>query len=181
MKMKNRIYLFLYYAFAKHLPKSTMPIIGAAAKKMRQFLCKRIFLRCGEQINIENNVYFGNGRNIEVGDHVGFGSNFKSLNRILKIGNYLMMGEDVLILGGRHNHDRLDIPMSLQGGREKTILEISDDVWIGARSIILHGCTKIGTGVIVGAGAVVTKDIPDFAIVGGNPARIIRYRNSEEI
>jgi len=58
-------------------------------------------------------------------------------------------------------------------------IEIGNDVWIGANVIILDGI-KIGNGVIVGAGSVVTKDIPSYAIVGGNPAKIIRYRFSEE-
>jgi len=173
----RKIYLFLYYTIAKHLPKSTTPLIGKPAKNFRSFLCSKIFLKCGKKLNVENNVYFGSGKDIEVGDYVGFGSNFKTLNRILKISNELMMGEDVLFLGGNHNHDRLDIPMAKQGGEGKTPLEIKDDVWIGARVIVLPGCKRIGTGVIIGAGAVVTKDIPDYAIVGGNPAKIIRYRN----
>ena len=54
------------------------------------------------------------------------------------------------------------------------IIRIGDDVWIGAGAIILPGVT-IGEGAVVGAGAVVTKDIPPFAIVVGNPAKIIRY------
>lgn len=172
----RKIYLILYYAFAKHLPKSTTPLIGKPAKKFRRILCSKFFSKCGKKLNVENNAYFGNGKDTEVGDYVGFGSNFKILNRILKIGNELMMGEDVLFLGGGHKHDQLDIPMGKQGGEDKTPLEIKDDVWIGARVIVLPGCKKIGTGVIIGAGSVVTKDIPDYAIVGGNPAKIIRYR-----
>ena len=56
---------------------------------------------------------------------------------------------------------------------------IGNDVWIGMRVIIMPG-VKVGDGVVIGAGAVVTKDVPDFAIVGGVPAKIIRYRNSNE-
>jgi acetyltransferase-like isoleucine patch superfamily enzyme len=52
---------------------------------------------------------------------------------------------------------------------------IGDDVWIGARAIILHGVT-IGRGSVVAAGAVVARDVPSYAIVGGVPARVIRYR-----
>ena len=174
--MLKKIYLILYYGFAKYLPKSTMLFIGKFAQKIRRFLCGKIFAKCGKYLVVENGVYFGNGKDIEVGDYVGFGSNFKTLNRILRVGNELMMGEDVLFLGGSHNHNRLDIPMGKQGGGEKTPLEICDDVWIGARAIVLPGCKKIGTGVIIGAGSVVTKDIPDYAVVGGNPAKILKFR-----
>lgn len=169
-------YLFIYYGFARYLPKSTTSIVGNLGMKIRRLLCKHIFLSCGEKVVIENNVYFGNGRDIELGSEVGFGSNFKSLNRILKIGSYLMMGEDVLFLGGGHNYKQTDIPMGYQATIPRTPLLINDDVWIGARVIVLPGCKRIGKGVIIGAGSVVTRDIPDYAIVGGNPAKIIKYR-----
>jgi hypothetical protein len=60
-------------------------------------------------------------------------------------------------------------------------LTIGDDAWIGERAIITPGCRQIGIGAVVGAGAVLTKDVPDFAIVAGNPARILRFRFSEEV
>jgi maltose O-acetyltransferase len=171
------LYLLLYYGFAKYLPKSTVPVIGKLSKKIRQILCCNIFKKCGKGLNVENKVYFGNGKDIEIGENAGLGSNFTTHNRILKIGNEVMMGEDVLFLGSGHNFDRLDIPMSRQGESEKTLLEIGNDVWFGARVIVLPSCSKIGNGVIIGAGSVVTKDIPDFAVVGGNPAKIIKFRN----
>ena len=171
----RKIYLLLYYGFAQYLPKSTRPL-GKVSMKIRRYLCQRIFASCGDKLVIENNAYFGNGKDFRVGTEVGIGTNFKSLNRIVKIGNYLMMSEDVLFLGGNHNFDKLDIPMGHQGGGGKTPLVIEDDVWIGARVMVLPGCKHIGKGVIVGAGSVVTKDIPDYAIVGGNPARVIRSR-----
>lgn len=84
------------------------------------------------------------------------------------------MGPDVVILTHTHNIDRVDIPMGKQGSRVARVI-IGDDVWIGMRSIIMPG-VKIGNGAVIGAGAVVTKDVPDFAIVGGVPAKIIKFR-----
>lgn len=175
--MMKIISLILYYSVAKHLPKSTMPVLGKISKNVRRVLCKIIFKKAGVSLNVEQGAYFGNGENISVGNNVGLGKNFKSLNRILAIDDYLMMGEDVLFLGGGHAYDSLDVPMQKQGRPDKTPLLIAGDVWIGARVIVLPGCKRIGKGAIIGAGSVVTKDVPDYAIVGGNPACVIRYRN----
>ena len=172
----HKVYLLLYYGFARFLPKSTTPVAGPLAKGIRRIICKNLFAKCGKKLNVEQGAYFGNGRDIEVGYEVGFGRNFQCRSVRLKVGDYLMMGEDVLFQGGRHNFENTDIPMGHQGSGGKTPLQIDDDVWIGARVIILPGCKHIGTGVIIGAGSVVTNDIPDYAIVGGNPARVIKYR-----
>ena len=59
-------------------------------------------------------------------------------------------------------------------------LIIGNDVWIGLNAIILPACKNIGDGAIIGGGAVVTKDVPPYAIVAGNPAQIIKYRFSKE-
>lgn len=174
----RRVYLIVYYTIARHLPKSTTPIVGSLAKAIRRFLCNRLFAAVGEKLNVEQGAYFGNGNDIEVGVEAGFGRNFACRSVKLKMGDYVMMGEDVLFQGGKHGFERLDIPMGHQQNVGKTELVIGNDVWIGARVIVLPGCKKIGNGVIVGAGSVVTRDIPDYAVVGGNPARVIRYRNT---
>lgn len=63
-----------------------------------------------------------------------------------------------------------------QGNLPKTHLIIGNDVWIGNHVIILAYVSHIGNGAVIGAGAVVTKDVPDYAVMAGNPARIIKYR-----
>lgn len=172
---------FLYYGLAQHLPKSTMPVLGKVSKSLRCWCCRHMFAEYGSNLNVEKGAYFGNGKDIKVGQHVGFGKNFTMHNRVLTIADFLMMGEDVMFLGGGHGYDRLDVPMGEQGSKEKTPLTIADDVWIGARVIILPGCKRIGHGAVIGAGSVVTKDVPDYAIVGGNPAQLIRYRNESQV
>ena len=178
--MLRGIALLLYYGFARFLPKSTVPILGRASLMIRRFLCRQLFTKddthlC-KSINVERGAYFGRGESFTIGNHVGLGKNFKSLNRIVTIDDYLMMGEDVLFLGGGHSFERTDIPMGYQKGKEPTPLHIAGDVWIGARSIVLPGCRRIGHGAIVGAGSVVTKDVPDWSVVGGNPAKVLKMR-----
>ena len=63
---------------------------------------------------------------------------------------------------------------------KKNDVSIGNDVWIGARAIILRG-VRIGDGAVIGAGAVVTKDVEPYAVVGGNPAKIIKYRFSSDV
>jgi len=87
-----------------------------------------------------------------------------------------MMGPDVMILSRNHNYDKVDIPIKLQGNAEEQPVIIENDVWIGARVIILPG-VHIGKGVVIGAGAVVAKDIPNYSITVGNPARVVRMRD----
>ena len=110
---------------------------------------------------------------MEIEDYSGIGMH--TLIGAVKIGKHVMMGRNVIILSQNHNYDRTDIPMDQQGLGEHRPVIIGDDVWIGACAIILPG-RKIGSGSIIGAGAVVTKDVPEYAIVGGNPARIIGWR-----
>jgi len=82
---------------------------------------------------------------------------------------------EVIILTVGHKYDRLDIPMLEQGHNEPEPVTIGDDVWIGTRAIILPGIS-IGKGAIIGAASVVTKDVSEYAIVCGNPAKVIKSR-----
>ncbi|MBN2181654.1 MAG: hypothetical protein JW715_07050 [Sedimentisphaerales bacterium] len=86
-----------------------------------------------------------------------------------------MMGPEVIILTVSHKYDRTDIPMRRQGHNPPEPVTIGDDVWIGTRAIIMPGIS-IGDGAIIGAAAVVTKDVPAYAVVCGNPAQVIKYR-----
>lgn len=91
------------------------------------------------------------------------------------IGASVLMGPNVTIITQNHKHDRVDIPIRLQGYELIKPVTINDDVWIGRNVLIMPGVT-IGSGTIIAAGAVVTKDVPEYTIVGGVPARILKYR-----
>lgn len=176
-KVVRYLSLGLYYIFARHLPSSSA-IYSLGARKIRAFLCRRIFNSAGKNLDIEHGAFFGSGGEIEIGDNSGIGLDCR-VNGPLKIGRDVMMGPDVMIFTQNHANDRLDIPMNLQTA-PKVPVEIGDDVWIAARVIILPG-VKIGSGSIIGAGAVVTKDVPEYAVVGGNPARVLKYRNGKAV
>jgi maltose O-acetyltransferase len=174
--MKKIVYyinLFLYYFIARHLPGSDVPY-SMGAKKLRRFFCKRLFKKAGYNINIEHGAFFASGKDIEIGDNSGMGINCR-VSGPLKIGANVMMGPDVIIYTQGHNFNRTDIPMMEQGNSEKKEVLIGNDVWIGARVIILPG-VSVGEGAILAAGSVVTKNVEAFTVVGGNPAKIIKSR-----
>jgi maltose O-acetyltransferase len=173
---KRNFWYFFYYGFAQHLPPSyRYQPIGKLAKKCRAMGCKRLFRSCGQRVNVEHGANFYTGWEIEIGDDSSLGINCM-VPYDLKVGKDVMMGPDVIVVGENHKFSSRILPMRLQGYTQYPSVRIEDDVWIGARAIILPGIT-IGKGAIIGAGAVVTKDVPPYAICGGNPARIIRFRD----
>ena len=137
------------------------------------FICTPLFDECGTGVNIEKGADFGTGEGIIIGTDSGIGKNAQVRGE-LKIGDNVMMAPDVVILTTNHNFNRLDIPMWSQGCTSGPVV-IGNDVWIGQRVMIMPG-VSIGNGCILAAGAVVTKDVPDYAIVGGVPAKILKYR-----
>lgn len=109
---------------------------------------------------------------ISIGDNVGISGATISSRKGITIGNHVVIGSGVLIVDNDshplHPDDRGDPSCT-----ECAPVIIEDDVFIGARSIILKGVT-VGRGSVIGAGSVVSKDVPQFTIVAGNPAQVIR-------
>lgn len=114
---------------------------------------------------------------ITIGDNSELGKGCV-INANTFIGDDVLMGPDIKIYTRNHRFDDPATPIRLQGEVESSV-RIGNDVWIGANALIMPG-TQIGDHAIVAAGAVVTRDVPEWAIVGGNPARVIRLRNSDE-
>ena len=167
--LSKKIYYIFYRATASWLPISQRMKF---AKRLRCFWAKRILAYCGRNVNIERHAPFFFYFSLK--DNSGIGIDCELYGPI-SLGSDVMMGPEVVIYTSGHAHDRIDIPMRLQGASEIKPVSIGNDVWIGRRVMIMPGVT-IGNGVIIGAGAVVTKDVPDYAVVGGVPARILRYR-----
>jgi maltose O-acetyltransferase len=173
MEIKRSIFWILYYMLARHLPSNYAPY-SFGSKKIRAFLCKPLFKKFGENVDIGSRVEFFNVRNSEIGDNSGIGAH--SSMGTVKIGNYVMMGTYCLIISQNHRFKNLTVPMSQQGFQEDEPVIIEDDVWIGSRVIILPGI-RVGHGSIIGAGAVVTEDVEPYTIIGGNPAKVIGRRD----
>ncbi len=117
---------------------------------------------------------------IEIGNNCSIGdfSHVTAINEI-RLGNNVRMGKNILITDNSHGSSdlsMLDIPPNFRPLVSKGPVIIDDNVWIGAKSCIMPG-VHIGKGAIIGAGSVVTKDIPAAAIAAGTPARVIRIIN----
>lgn len=176
-KISKIIGRILYNAFAKHLPVSYTKITGGFSKSFRGFCARLILGQCGSNVNIEKGADFA--ANIKIGNNSGIGKN-SIVGSFTEIGDNVMMGEACFIYTRNHRFERTDIPMCRQGFDDYKPVIISDDVWIGSRVTVLPG-SKIGRGAVIGAGAVVSGTIPDYAVVGGVPARVIKYRMTDKI
>lgn len=170
---RKKILYIIYIMLASWFPLSSHSNL---AKKWRMYWAKKIVDRCGKNVNFEKGARFTPG--LKIGDYSGVGIHC-SINGPVTIGKDVMMGQEVIIYTTRHNDDRVDVPMRAQGMKDVVPVVIGDDVWIGSRVIILPGVT-IGRGCIIGAGAVVTRDIPEFSVVAGVPAKVIRVRARNE-
>ena len=168
--IKKKICFLMYKLTASWLPISQR---SNFAKKIRRFWAKRIIDSLGKNVNIERSAYFTPA--LKIGDNSGVGINCEVYGPVT-IGDNVMMGPEVVIYTRGHNHERTDITMIEQGFEEVRPVTIGNDVWIGRRVMIMPGVT-IGNGCIIGAGAVVTKSMPDYSVIGGVPAKVIYTRN----
>lgn len=176
--LRNNIWFAAYTLLAKPLPCSYSRWGGSFFKACRRFTAGKLLAHCGQRVNIEHGATFGRGNTIWLGDDSDLGIDC-DLRGEVHIGNCTIMGPEVVIWTVNHRFDRIDIPVLQQGNMPTEPVWIGDDVWIGTRAIILPG-VRIGDHAIIGAGAVVAKDVPAWAIVAGNPARVIRFRNETE-
>jgi acetyltransferase-like isoleucine patch superfamily enzyme len=117
---------------------------------------------------------------ILIEDHANLGFNCEifSASRV-RVGKHLLMAAYTYLVGGDHLYDRVDIPV-LQQGRTASGIDVGDGVWLGAHVVVTDGST-IGRDAIVGAGAVVVGEIPEFAIATGIPARVTRDRRGPAV
>lgn len=136
------------------------------------------FNEVGNEIILDKDIYFNKPYNISIGDGTFIGQNVV-LNAIEEIS----FGENCAIAAGSYfmtwNHIINDRTIELRvTGKEAEPINVKDGAWVGYNSVILPGVT-IGNGAVVAAGAVVTKDVPDWTVVGGVPATPIAIRTDD--
>lgn len=171
--MIRLICCIIYYCFFQYLPSSYQRGFRIFAS-LRLWICRPMFGSCGQNVLIEPRAFFHSGRTIKIGDRSSIGERCR-LNGDITIGKDVMMGEDVLMITQNHESSRIDIAMNQQGFKNNQPIVISDDVWIGSRVIILPG-VNVGRGSIIGAGSVVARDVEEYAVVIGNPAKVVKFR-----
>jgi len=172
MEMRRAVILTIYYAIGQRLPDSGYPL-GRLWRGARAWLCSQVFASAGPGINVEPGVFIADGRHISLGKGSGLGQGSHVYG--VTIGDHVMVGPNVVFLKENHRYDDPTSPIQAQGRTDIALPVIEDGAWIGERAIILPG-RRVGKGAIVGAGAVVTRDVVDYQIVGGNPAREIGRR-----
>ncbi|WP_276202725.1 acyltransferase [Pseudarthrobacter phenanthrenivorans] len=131
----------------------------------------------GRSVQIRPSSYYGGdvGIGLWVGDRSSFGAGcFVGCSGEIRIGSDVMFGPGVRLFS--ENHDFKDTSQTIKSqGVVRSFLRIGDDTWVGSGATITAGVT-VGTGVVIAAGSVVTRDVPDGAVVAGVPAKVIRTR-----
>ncbi|MDD3141362.1 MAG: hypothetical protein PHX08_20670 [Lachnospiraceae bacterium] len=146
---------------------------------------KTMMPQCGNNVTIENHCE-GHWNNIFCGEDIHIGKNnlFMCAIAPIKIGDHVMFGPNVTVITGDHRVDIVGRYMTSVRNEEKLPendqpVVFEGDNWIGANTTILKGVV-VGKGAIVASGAVVNKDVPPYSVVGGIPAKVIKYRFTEE-
>jgi maltose O-acetyltransferase len=141
-----------------------------ADAELRRSIFLQLFGKCGETVRIQPPFFCDYGSNIEMGESVFFNFNCVVLDVCrVTIGDYTLFGPGVQILTPMH-------PFGAESRREKEYgkpIAIGSDVWVGGGALILPG-TRIGSRSVIGAGSVVTRDIPEGVFAAGNPCAVIR-------
>lgn len=173
---------------------------GVLGLRIRELVYSKLFNYCGKNltvasgsfikgfkhIRIGQDVSLGPGiqlcaentdKNIEIGDYCSFNSNVMinaDHGGFIKLGKGVLIGPNVVLRSSNKNFVKKNVVIKDQGHKPGFIV-IEDDVWIGANVVVLSGVT-IGKGAVIAAGAIVTKDVEEYAIVAGVPAKKIGSR-----
>jgi acetyltransferase-like isoleucine patch superfamily enzyme len=164
----------LYYTmFWRMFDKTPASLVQSLAIPLRRVLAQRIFKRCGEGAIFHHNVLFSNGSNITIGEHSLVNRYVMLDDRAdLDIGSFVMVSAGVTIETHTHPFSDFSLPIAY-AGRDGRPVSVGDNTVLGYNTVVMAG-VQIGYRCIVGANSVVTKDVPDYTVVGGVPAKRIK-------
>ena len=174
LKVKKLIGYVLYHFFFSWLPHYQLGFEWKLPRKLRGFAAGLYIAQCGRNVDVGRKVKLS--AKLRLGDRSSLGD-FSCLQGDISIGSDVMMAPRCALIADNHRYNDLSRPMNTQGTDFQKIV-IGNDVWLGYGVIILPGVT-IGDGAVCAAGAVVTKDVAPYSVVGGNPAKLIKMRGGE--
>jgi maltose O-acetyltransferase len=172
MGMKRTLCLMAYYGFAKHLPDSSFPG-GEFCTRLRAFLCSQFIASAGKGLHVRSGAFVADGRHLYMADRSSIGPGCRIYGA--RLGYGVVIGPHCVFFKENRGANDLSKPVGDHGTTPINLPVVEDWAWVGERVLVLQG-RRIGRGAVVGAGAVVTRDVAPFTIVGGNPARVIGHR-----
>lgn len=170
--MYQKLIWSIYYGIFYHLPHSRfLPF----TRTLRVWYVSKVLklMPYSKKSFLEHTVYLSIGKNIKIGLDCQINENVFIQGAI--IGKNVLIAPNVAILSISHNHQNIEIPITDQGESDPNPPIIEDDVWLGRNAVIMPGIV-IGKSSIIGAGAVVTKDVAPYSVMGGVPAKLIKMR-----
>lgn len=162
-----------YTMFWRMFDRTPASMIQSLAIPVRRILAKRIFRYCGDGVIFHHNVLFSKGSNVSVGEYSLINRYVMLDDRAdLTIGSFVMVAAGVTIETHTHPFDDFSLPIAY-GGRSGVPVTVGDNSVLGYNSVLMAG-VNVGYRCIIGANSVVTKDIPDYTVAGGVPAKPIK-------
>lgn len=162
-----------YTMFWRMFDRTPASMVQSFAIPLRRILAQKIFKHCGEGVIFHHNVLFSKGSNISIGE-------WSLINRYvmlddradINIGSFVMVAAGVTIETHTHPFDDFSVPIAY-GGRSGLPVSVGSNSVVGYNTVLMAG-VQIGYRCIIGANSVVTKDVPDYTVVGGVPAKPIK-------
>lgn len=170
---KNVVHLIL----EEYLGYFTRSLPGIEGILIRRLVYRHLYKKIGKSSLIYAGVYLTHTYGIEAGDNLSINTGALLDGRGgIALGDSVMIGPNTVIVSSTHQFDKIDVPMNSLDHIMQPVT-IGDDVWIGANTFIKGG-VKVGRGSVIAAGSVITKDVPEYKVVAGQPARIVQDRKN---